>query len=330
MKNNNKKILSAFVFILLCVVVFTGCSASFDSAKSTENNAVVRDGYYYDYASNAGYDNYESELYDYEKTSSMSNNSGLSNSNMVVARKIIRDAEITIDVENPEKSYENILTYLTSLGGYETSRNVSSYGDNNYRSADTATLKVPTDKLDLFLSELKKEGDIKNSYISSSDITDQYYDSMIRLETLEKTLENYYRFLENAKDVEEQLQVTRYINDVTREIEQLKGSLTRWDSLVNYSTVTLYLYRPYEAPVEERVIEWSSLSVDDMLWLMSSGFVKVCSTIFSLIQWIFVIIITLSPIIIPIAVILFIAIWRYRKKTKIRKKNMQNKQDELK
>ena len=241
-------------------------------------------------------------------------------SNLPANRKIIRDAYITMEVEDIEKSYDNILASLAKFGGYEAGRNMNaSSTDYRYAATNTATLKIPAEKLDSFLNELKKEGEIKNSSISSADITDQYFDAQIRLTNLEKMLDKNYELFENATKVDDQLKIFREINEITTEIEQLKGRLRRWNDLVEYSTVTLNLYRPYEAPVPEpepRVLNWESISLDDMGWLISSGFLNVVSTIFRIIQLIIIAIAVISPIAIPVAIVVIILIRRTQKKKK--------------
>jgi len=317
---NHRKIFGICIIAVFCAVILAGCSSAFDSGSSNNANYVMpqmEESYVYD---SADYDyamEYEGERFDLFLLSA---NAASTGSNLPADRKIIRDANITLEVEDVEKSYENILITLSGLGGYEADRNMSS-GSNNYVRIN-ATLKIPAGNLDGFLDGLKNEGNVISSNISSADITDQYFDSQTRLTTLEKTLENYYRFLENAQDVDEQLKVTRYINDITQEIEKLKGSLKRWDSLVDYSTVTLNLYRPYEAPKPERVIQWDSLTIDDMGWYISSGFLGVCNFIFSLIQWFIIAIVTISPVLVPVIILIFLLI-RYQKKKN--KQYIQNK-----
>ena len=341
MKNTNKKKIKKIFVLCSAVLIFAllsaGCSGMAPlmnniSEKSDSNyNSGSGGSGYYDY--DDGYDyspeRAENEMLDYvggDAGSSYSMLSGdPSSANVAAERKIIRDANITMEVEDVEKSYDNMLALLSSFGGYEAKRDMRN--NNNGYPTIGATLKIPASKLDSFLSEIKKEGETISSNISSSDITDQYYDSKIRITTLEKTLENYYGFLENAKDVDEQLRVTRYINDITQEIEQLKGSINRWDSLVEYSTVILNLYRPYEAPVPEpepREINWNSLSLEDMGWFISSGFLSVCNAIFSVLQWLVIAVITISPVIIPVLIILFVLIRRHKNKKKRLMQNMQN------
>jgi len=320
-----KKLFILTAAAIICAGPLAGCGGAFD-AKNGESYMYAESGganmaapqapadYDYDY----GYhDEIYAYKYEYEAEDGFELALTSSTSSLPEGRKIIRDAEITMEVEDAELSYENILAFLTSLGGYETGRNMNSSSSNRYYSlANTATLKVPAANLDKFLAGLKEEGEVISSNISSADITEQYFDSQIKLTTLEMTLENYYRFLEEAQNIDEQLRITRYINDITREIEGLKGSLRRWDSLVEYSTVVLYMYRPYEAPVPEREINWNSLSFEDMGWFMSSGFLGVINLIFSAAQWILIALVTVSPVVAPIVVFIILMVRRHRKKTK--------------
>jgi len=262
--------------------------------------------------------------------------------NLPAERKIIRNANLVIEVESAETAYDNILLNVAKFGGYEASRDMR-IGSNNYMAVN-ATLKIPSNKLDMFLNEIKNEGIILSSTVSSSDVTDEYFDSMTRLETLEKTLAKYYEFLDNAKDVDEQLKVAQYINDITYQIEQIKGRLTRWDSLVEYSTITLYLYRPADPEPEttteepttepetepetttERQIEWSIVSPDDMQYNILQGIVDTCSAILRVIQAFITWFISVSPVLIPVLIVLFL-LYKYARK-KIREyKNNKKKND---
>ena len=315
MKNqkNYRKIFGLFILIIFCAGIFAGCSSGEGVSFSNSSNSIK--DYAYDGAAN---ESGSSMMMDTAAPSAAVSLTSAS-ANLPADRKIIRDANISMEVEDVENSYNNMLKLLATYNGYEAGRNMYDNGDNN--TTITATLKIPADKLDTFLSGLKDEGKVISQNISSNDITDQYFDSQIRLDTLRQTLENYKRFLENAKDVDEQLSVTSYINDVTQQIEQLEGSLKRWDSLINYSTVTLNLYRPYQAPEPVREIKWDSLSLSDMGWFIKSGFLGVVNAIFSVIQWFVIAVISASPVLIPVVIIIILIVRHNRKN----KKNGKNK-----
>jgi hypothetical protein len=240
-----------------------------------------------------------------------------------VRRKIIKDANVNIEVPDVEQAYANMIETLENYGGYEANKSLESWSENIYIRAE---LKIPADLLDMFLRKIAQEGEVRSQNIYSSDITDQYYDSQTRLQTLEKTLAKYYEFLDEARNVREQLEISQFIGDLTYQIESLKGSLNRWDYLVAYSNVSIYIYKIPEDYIAPRVIEWSSLSLDDMGYLIKSGFVGVSSFLVNMFQRILIALIAGSPVIIPGAVIIFILIRRARKKT--RAKYLENKPEE--
>ena len=295
----------SIVLVLVCALLAAGCSGGYDNYAMKNSGAA-------NYAMEMEYEMYdadESAAYAYLAPGELTKLSA--EANLPAERKIIRDAQVTMEAEEVEPSYEKVLALLSGMGGYEAERNMrnNSYGIPTVNS----TLKIPAAKLDAFLAEVKEIGEVIASNISSSDISDQYFDAKIRLDTLEKTLENYRRFLENAESVEEQLEVTRYINETTYEIERLKGSLRRWDSLVDYSTVGFQLYPINAAPEEPRVIEWDSLSLEDMGWFISSGFLSVCNAIFSVLQWLVISLVAISPILLILALLVFLLIRRHKK-----------------
>ena len=162
-------------------------------------------------------------------------------SNIPQERKVIRNAEIKMEVESIETAYDNILASAAGFGGYEASRNLT-FGVRNSGTVE-AVIKVPANMLDLFLKEIESEGQLLSSRITSSDVTDEYFASQIRLGNLERTLDRYYEFLLRTENMEEQLQVQNNINAVIWQIEQIRGNMNRWDALVSYSSVTINLRR---------------------------------------------------------------------------------------
>ena len=351
MKNLKKLFVSCFAILIFAILLLTGCSDFEKSSYDYDNLEIAEYNYENAYEYDVGYtyaaaDNIEAYILadaDYDRYAYDYNNYAAAEapaveaapaprvgggdyftylSNLPPERKIIRDANIVMEVESAENSYEKILLNVAIHGGYEANRDMR-MGSNNYMVVN-ATLKIPSNKLDLFLNDIKDVGTVLSSTVSSADITDEYFDSKTRLETLEKILARYYEFLDAAKDVDEQLKVTGYINDVTYEIEKIKGRLQKWDSLVDYSTVTLYLYRPADEPTTEpttepvtepettteRTVEWSVISADDMGYNIMQGIADTCSAIFRLIQGFITWLITSLPVLIPIGIVLvFVIVW---------------------
>jgi hypothetical protein len=228
-----------------------------------------------------------------------------------VERKIIQDATLDIESSDVIKTYEQLLTWATQHDGYETRRNQNRSDD--YISID-AEIKIPPEHLDAFLDYAETTGTVINRNVNSSDITESYYDTQTRLQTMEQSLERYYDFLEKAESIEESLQVQYEINRVTVEIESLKGRLKLWDSLLAESVVTIRV-RQTEDPVKlKKEIDWSTLSLEDMVYLMRSGLTRMANVIVNLLQWLLVILVVTSPLWIIALVLIFVL--RHRKKKK--------------
>ena len=86
----------------------------------------------------------------------------------------------------------------------------------------------------------------------SDNISEQYYDTESRLVTQQTKLERLQTLLSQAETMEDIITIESAISETELEIEQLTGTLRQYDSLVDYSTVTISLEEVYRlSNVEE-------------------------------------------------------------------------------
>lgn len=228
-----------------------------------------------------------------------------------VERKIVRNASIGLEVVDVTAAYDQILAYALARQGYETMR-------NEQRSEDWlvlyATIKIKPEELDVLIDFIGTLGTALRTQISTDDITTNYYDTQTRLRTMEKSLERYTEFLDRAETIEEVLQVQSYINQLTVEIESMKGMLRLWDSMLAESTVNLEI-RQVDDPVQiKKEITWSALSWSDMAYLMRSGLTRISNGFVTVLQWLLIALVAASPLLV-IALIVFL-VWRRRRNRK--------------
>ena len=229
--------------------------------------------------------------------------------------KIIRSANIVIDSSDAEKCYSTLAAFVKQNGGREISisKSTENYGNYDYININ-AELKIKPEKLDDFIALAEKTDKVTSSEISTNDVTKEYYDIKIRLETKKEALKNYYKLLKEAKTIQESLEVQRYITDLTAEIESMEGMLRYYDSKVDLSSIHLTIRQQVKLHVgAEDDFEWDSLSFSDFLTLIKNGFLSVVNFLWSLLLWIIIIVIALSPLLLIAGIIIFI-IRRYRKK----------------
>jgi len=172
-------------------------------------------------------------------------------SNKPVERKIVRNGNVSLEVESLEKSAEKIAEWAGHFGGYVT---------NSWESDTSAnyTVKIPAEKFDEAFNETKSYGKFLNGNINADDITDQYYDLETRLEA-KKILRNRLQgYLANAKETKELLNIEKELNRVISDIESMEGRLRRMKDQVSYSTININLQLPYRTTDEG--FQWPSWS----------------------------------------------------------------------
>ena len=74
---------------------------------------------------------------------------------------------------------------------------------------------------------------------SSEEVTEQYYDAQARLTSLQVQEERLLAILEKAETLDDVIQLENALTDVRYQIEELTGTLNRYDSLIEMSTVTV-------------------------------------------------------------------------------------------
>jgi hypothetical protein len=155
-----------------------------------------------------------------------------------IPRKITHDLSLTLEVATINDSVTRISKEVQQLGGYvvEAQQN----GSDSHSSAHL-TLKIPADALTGLRDSLSSWGKILDQHMLANDITNQYYDSQVRLQTLEAQEKRYLEILNQAKTVEDVLKVENALGNLRQQIEQLKGQLELWNNNVEYSTVNLQL-----------------------------------------------------------------------------------------
>lgn len=155
-------------------------------------------------------------------------------------RKLIRNAELELEVKSFQAAIDQITTLTKSAGGYiDTSH---SQKGGNGKLQGTVVVKVLPQNLDDFLLKLRDLGKVENQSVKADDVTKDYFDTQARLENSKKMEVQLQDLLkrENGK-VSDLLQVERELGRVRGEIEQMQGQLKLYDFQVQYATVTMQL-----------------------------------------------------------------------------------------
>ena len=303
----------------LIMAMMTSCAASGDSKSAADYDRDFSESY----SVNRSADSFDEEAYELtdelkaedSKSTDDKKNAGKKTTEEY-EDKIIRTANITIDASDAQKCYDTLAAFAKQNGGREISVSKSSdtYGNYDYININ-AELKIKPEKLEEFIALAEKTDKVTSSEVSTNDVTQEYYDITIRLETKKEALKSYYKLLKEATTIEESLEVQRYIADLTAEIESMEGMLRYYDSKVDLSSIHLTIRQEVKLHAAAKDdFEWDSLSFKDFITLIKNGFLSVVNFLWSLLLWLIIIVIAISPILLIAGIVIFIL--SGKKKTK--------------
>lgn len=148
--------------------------------------------------------------------------------------KIVKSGsvEIKIDRNSVNDNYDKVVT-LISDGGYVES-------SSSTRRVSTLTVRIPSDKLDSTLKELRKLGTITSESITSFDRSFEAVDYDARLKVLREREVVLNNQLKNAA-ASETAYIQEQIFNLHGQIESLVGQKNLLDSQVAMSTLTITL-----------------------------------------------------------------------------------------
>lgn len=242
MKKNIGIILAAGLILTACV---TGCGNPFSNNSAEYKNSATAEAPY-----EAAVPEMAEETMDYEADSAAiagGSAAAVSKQGTVSPAyntdvKLIFRASLSAETTDLDATARQIEELTESMGGYLESSNVDTSSDRTgtWRYA-YYTVRVPSDKYDAFLDVINKsEGcTVTNISKSTEDVGLQYADTEAHLETLKIKQKRYQELLEEATEMDDIISLESALSDVEYEIEWYSSDLNRYDSLINYSTISI-------------------------------------------------------------------------------------------
>lgn len=172
--------------------------------------------------------------------------SGLTSTNTVqpvaTSRKLIRNVNLSVETTSFDTLISNLTAAVTGFGGYVEQSDISgnsvssSYDGNRYAYL---TMRVPSDKLDRFITQVEEQGNITNKSETTQDVTLQYSDIESRKKSLSIEQERLWALLEKADTLEAVIALEARLSEIRYQLESFESQLRTYDNQVDYSTVYL-------------------------------------------------------------------------------------------
>lgn len=158
----------------------------------------------------------------------------------VLQRKLIRT--VSLDVETTD--FENLLSAIrqsvTVDGGYIEQSDVSGTSISTAMERKRyafLTVRIPSAKLDAFLSQMSQQSNVINRSENVSDVTLQYTDIESRKKSLTIEQERLWALLEKADTLEAVIALEERLSEIRYQLEGFESQLRTYDNQVDYSTV---------------------------------------------------------------------------------------------
>ncbi|HJQ35471.1 MAG TPA: DUF4349 domain-containing protein [Pyrinomonadaceae bacterium] len=164
-----------------------------------------------------------------------------------VERKIIRDATLTVEVDEPSKALPRLASLAESRGGFVVNtESRQQTGEDGGRSYETITvqMRVPAAQFDAALAEIRAAGRVTSEKISGKDVTEEYIDLEARLRTQRALEAQLLEIMKQAHSVSDAMAVQRGLADVRTEIERVEGRRRFIENQASLSTINVTLTPP--------------------------------------------------------------------------------------
>ena len=159
------------------------------------------------------------------------------------ARMIIKNAELKLLVDNTDNAIDRTMQVVGDMGGYVISSRewYQTSNSQNYKFA-TLSIGVPVQQFETAMRRLRGLAvRVLDENASGQDVTNEYVDLESQLGNLQATRDRIRTFLDNAKTVEESLQINQELTTIEGQIEQVKGRINFLSNRTAYSTITVNL-----------------------------------------------------------------------------------------
>ncbi len=224
-------------------------------------------------------------------------------------RMIIKNGEMTLLVADTDVAVGRATDIAVETGGYVVSSRV--WVQDGFKFA-TLTMGVPVDQFETAQSRLRTLAvQVLNETASGQDVSDEYVDLQSRLVNLQATEARIREFLQQAKDVDEALQVNAKLTEVEAEIEQVKGRMTYLKDRAAFSTIAVTFEPQRPTPTPTPIPTPAVWRPDKTVQAATGSLVVILQGLTDLLIWVVVL---LGPFAIPAAIIGWLVWLRLRKK----------------
>ena len=246
-----KRMVSLLLTLVLALLL-AGCGGN--AAAAADSAAAPRDngsGYWNTTADTDSISEDQNMAYEAEEPGASAYNDSKAQSDRPAKKVYTGYMEMqTLDFD---KASGDIDALVKELGGYFQQSSVSNRGNSGYRYG-SYTIRIPSAQFDTFLQKAGTLCHLVYSSTGTDDVSENYYDTEARLETARIKLERLQALLAKATSMDDIITIESAISETEWDIENLSGTLRRYDALVDYATIDVELSEVYKLSGQDEAV----------------------------------------------------------------------------
>lgn len=163
-------------------------------------------------------------------------------------RKIIRNANLTMEVNSTTETQHRVTSIAESHGGFvvtsESKQREAS--EPSQRTLDIKlVVRVPAASFGAVLDQFRGlANNLREEYVAGQDVTEEFIDLEARIKTQRALEVQFLEIMKQARTVADAMEVQRQISDVRTAIEKLEGRKRFLENRASMSTITVNLETP--------------------------------------------------------------------------------------
>jgi hypothetical protein len=164
------------------------------------------------------------------------------------ARKVIQNAEITIETDKPNEGQRKIGVIAEKHGGFvviSESKHNEAASQNVASTVVNVVVRIPAQKFQATIDEIRAVGGrILHDKSLGQDVTEEYIDLEARIRTKRALEAQFLEIKKQARNISEAMEVQTQLADVRTEIERLEGRRRFLENQSALSTINVTLHTP--------------------------------------------------------------------------------------
>ncbi len=206
------------------------------------------------------------------------------------ARKLIQNAEVSIEVRDFDTAAQKAGEIARSLGGYVADSQAAGEGKRRHGAL---TVRVPAGSFEKALGGLRHLGKVQSEHLGVQDITKAYTDLESRLMVKRDAAGRIREILRNrTAKLSDVLEAEKQLTELVEQIEVMEGERRFYDQQVALSTIKAELHEP-EAIARPSALEPLREALRDSLFNLSSSLAAFVTGILYVAPWALLVIVLL-------------------------------------